>query len=256
MEGTDKPTAASHIQFASLSGAIWWPISIFLHHIPESWRLLWKTPMLISTLSSGEWEESEAATCNKGHVLDLSEWYRGRVCLLSCKDVYRRCWKLTLCVTTTDWWAEMVFGQIPLPQYLHTGRQADRQLDIKGRQTDSHLLFFLFYFDTVQTVVVLTFCCLLLLYYYLPLKVKHSPIVLWELISCWCSCCYCCWCCESRYSACACRFDLITSKECLNYNGERLQSNACSFITHNYVSEIWLVSDEHLPSGEKTTVFF
>lgn len=65
------------------------------------------------------------------------------------------------------------------------------------------MLFFQFYFNTLQTIVLLTFCRLLLLYCYLSLKVKHSPIVLWELISCWCSCCYCCCCCESWYSACA-----------------------------------------------------
>lgn len=41
-------------------------------------------------------------TCDKGRVQDLSERHRRRMCLLSCRDVYRRCWKLTLCVTTTD----------------------------------------------------------------------------------------------------------------------------------------------------------
>lgn len=30
----------------------------------------------ISTLISGDWEESEATRCNKGHVVDLSEQYR------------------------------------------------------------------------------------------------------------------------------------------------------------------------------------
>ena len=49
--------------------AIWWPISIFPHHIP---RVL--TPSLkiaagfVSTLGSSEREESEVMTCNKGHI--------------------------------------------------------------------------------------------------------------------------------------------------------------------------------------------
>lgn len=55
----------------------------------------------------------------KGHVLNLSNHITG-VCLLNCRDVYWRCWKLTLCVTTADGWA----GQILLPQYLQASRTA------------------------------------------------------------------------------------------------------------------------------------
>jgi len=46
------------------------------------------------------------------------------------------------------------------------------------------------------------------------------------------------------------RFDLITSKECFNYNGGWLVSSASSFITYNYEKSIWLVSEEHLQFWE------
>lgn len=94
-----------------------------------------------------------------------------------------------------SWWC--------LAEYccLNIYTRADRKLDTKGAQA------------AAQTDTCFSFCfilthfkllrCSLLLYCYLPLKVKHSPIVLWELVSCWCSCCYCCCCCESWYSACA-----------------------------------------------------
>ena len=210
--GHRRSTAPSHIRLRVPPEQSADQFSIFLQHIPESWPHLWKSPPVSDQHSAVESErKSEATTSNKkGHVLDLSELYHGRVCLLGCRDVYRRSWKLTLCVATADGWAEMVFGQILLPQYLHTGRQAERQSDIqKGqtdRQTDRQTLdLALFYFNTLQTVVAPASRCLLLLYHYLPLKVKHSPIVLWELISCWCGCCYCCCCCcrEYWYSACA-----------------------------------------------------
>lgn len=84
-------------------------------------------------------------------------------------------------------------------QHLQTG-SLTWKVDCRGWQTCASLCVFIWMH--FGTVVVLTFCCSLTFYCYLPLKVKHSSIVLWELISCWYSCCYCCCCCESRYSAC------------------------------------------------------
>lgn len=120
---------------------------------------------------------------------------RSHVCPACSSDTGR----LTLCVTTADGWAEMVFGLILPLQHLQTG-SLTWKVDSRGWQTCASLCVFIgMHFGTV---VALTFCCSLPFYCYLPLKVKHSSIVLWELISCWCSCCYCCCCCESWYSAC------------------------------------------------------
>lgn len=49
----------SHKSITCFSGAIWWPISVFLHHIPESWPHLWKLPSGPYQHSAhGEWGDS------------------------------------------------------------------------------------------------------------------------------------------------------------------------------------------------------
>lgn len=132
---------------------------------------------------------------------------------------------------------------------IYTRTQTDGE-DAEGRR---RLLSFLFYSGALQTVAVQTLRRLLLLYCYLPLKVKHcycSPrthILLMQLLLLLLP-----WMLIFRLRS---RFDLITSKESLSSNCERLRSNASSFITHNYEMAIWLVSDEHLLFGEKTTIF-
>lgn len=92
---------------------------------------------------------------------------------------------------------------------LNIYTQVDRRSEITGGQTDAptdafcSLCFILIHFKLLWRR--LSLC--LLLYCYLALKVKYSSIVLWELISRWCSCCSCC--CrrrcrrESWYFSCA-----------------------------------------------------
>lgn len=132
--------------------------------------------------------ESEATACDKGHVVDLSEWHCRHVYLLICKDAYRRSLRLTLCVTAADGWAGMCLAKIFCLW--------------EGRGTNCHKRWKDLHIDTLltQTLVVRTFCCLRL-YCCLPLKLKCTPIVLWNPISCWCSCCWRCCSHESWYSA-------------------------------------------------------
>lgn len=131
----------------------------------------------------------------KGHAPALSERYHRRW------DARRWRWELTLYVTAADGWAETVLGQILLPQCLHTG--GGNAKGERGGPADGRLLPVHCYFNALRAITLPTLCCLPLLCWYLPLKVKPSPIVLWDLISCWCSCCYCCCCRGSWYAACA-----------------------------------------------------
>lgn len=161
------------------------------------------------TLSSGEWEE---------------KWSDDEQQKRSCTGFERAIPRarvpaeLQRCVSTEleadlvrghRWWMSWdgVWPNTAASIFTHrqTGRETVWHKKRAGRQTDRQTLdLALFYFNTLQTVVAPASRCLLLLYHYLPLKVKHSPIVLWELISCWCGCCYCCCCCrECWYSACA-----------------------------------------------------
>ncbi len=102
------------------------------------------------------------------------------------------------------WWMSWdgVWPNTAASIFTQAGRQTGRQTAWHKEQTDRH---FSFCFILIHLKLFRCWLsrCSLLLCCYLPLKVKHSPIVLWELISCWCSRCYCCCCRESWYSACA-----------------------------------------------------
>lgn len=145
--------------------AIWWPISIFLHHTPESWPHLWKLPPLSYRHSAVVSERK----VRRWHATKVMYW-------IWASDITggRACWAAKMRIDGAGSWP------CPWPPLTDEPRcclvrycslniyiQADRRAAADACSS-------LFYFKALQIVVLLTFCTLLLPDCYLPLKVKHS----------------------------------------------------------------------------------
>lgn len=184
LRAPDKTAVASHFGFLVSSEQSAGQFQSSCITFPESWPHLLKIAAgIISTLSGGE---REGKWSNDMQQRSCTGFEAG-----ACA-----CWAVEMCIDGAGSWPcawPLLMDELRwrLAKYcrLNIYTEADRQLDMKG-WTDRHTNCFGGSFPWLAAPI------------YLPLKVKHSPIVLWELISCWCSCCYCCCRREFWYSAC------------------------------------------------------